>query len=978
MICAACGQENPDGFKFCGSCGAPLIAAARESRKVVTVLFCDLTGSTALGDRTDPEALRATMRRYYDEMRTILERHGGTVEKFIGDAVMAVFGVPVAHEDDALRAVRAAWEMREAVPALGLTARIGVNTGEVVAGEGDALVTGDAVNVAARLEQAAEAGDVLIGAQTRQLVRDAVQVERIEVAARGKPEPVQAFRLLDVDLDAAAIARHLDTPLVGRRYELEQLRQAFDRAMRERRCHLFTMLGNAGVGKSRLVAEFLSGIDAQVLEGRCLDYGEGITYWPVISILKQLGSRADPTLQRVVEGGTLPNEVPWAVRSLLEEVAADRPLVVVFDDIQWGEETFLDLIDHIADMSRGAPILLLCCARPDLLDKQPGWGGGKLNATTVLLEPLSADECAQLISVHGGVAPEMRERILAAADGNPLFVEEMVALAHEDGDVRVPATVQALLQARIDQLGGAERAVIERGAVEGETFHRGAVAELARNGDVDPQLVGLVRKELIQPAASTLRGDQAFRFRHLLIRDAAYDALPKETRADLHERFADWLLVHGTELIELDEILGYHLEKAAHYRGELGRTNGELETRAGARLWAAGRRAAARGDSSGALNLLGRAAALLPEEHPDRLAARLDLLSLLIVADLPDERNRAIDELRESDDPPLRMYGELARVYVDLLVNPAGATETAERVSELALELFSASGDDRGLAAVWEVRAMAAWLQSRAKETLAAMDRYAEHAERGGVIEFPGRTEVSRFGPLVHGPFTIAEKRRRTAHLPEDAHALTILESEIAYQEGRYEDAIELTERMAQRLGELGVPVLLGPPKVARAEQLFEAGRLHESVEQWQDALALLDSLGMTSYASTALIQLGAAKHGLGELAEAERLAVEGEELGAAEDTVNFSRGRRLRALVAADRGDLEKAEALARDALEHAYRTDFPDEHGSSHEALGYVLAAADRTDEARTEYVRAAEAWEQFDWTAKAARVRALLEEL
>src|SRR6476646_5964633 len=382
MRCPSCGQENPEGFRFCGNCAAPLTEAParREVRKTVTVVFCDLTGSTALGDTTDPEALRATMRAYYEEMRTILERHGGTVEKFIGDAVMAVFGAPVAHEDDALRAVRAAWEMRTAVPALGLQGRIGVNTGEIVTGEGDTLVTGDAVNVAARLEQAAEPGQVLIGGETRRLVRDAIQVSPVEVTAKGKPEPVEAFRLDEVDLEAASIARRLDTPLVGRAFELEQLRGAFDRTVRERRCHLFTLLGAAGVGKSRLVAEFLRDVDADIVSGRCLDYGEGITFWPVVSVLKQLGARADETLARVVGGATLPNEIFAAVRLFLASLAADRPLIVVFEDIHWGEPTFLDLIDHLADLSRGAPLLILCVARPELLDKRTGWGGGQLNA----------------------------------------------------------------------------------------------------------------------------------------------------------------------------------------------------------------------------------------------------------------------------------------------------------------------------------------------------------------------------------------------------------------------------------------------------------------------------------------------------------------------------------------------------------------------------------------------------------------------
>jgi class 3 adenylate cyclase/tetratricopeptide (TPR) repeat protein len=979
-ICLVCGQDNPESFKFCGNCGAPreAPAPAREVRKVVTIVFCDLTGSTALGDRTDPETLRATMRGYYEQMRTILERHGGTVEKFVGDAVMAVFGVPVAHEDDALRAVRAAWEMRSAVPELGLQARIGVNTGQVVTGEGDTLVTGDAVNVAARLEQAAPPGAVLIGDETRRLVRDAVQLEPVEVAARGKPGPLAAFRLLDVDLEAAAIARRLETPLVGRRGELEQLRQAFDRSVRERRCHLITVLGPAGVGKSRFVAEFLGDLDAQILVGRCLDYGDGITYWPVISVLKQLGSRADETLTRVVEGGTLPNEVPWAVRSLLEEVAAERPLVVLFDDIQWGEETFLDLVDHVADMSRGAPILLLCVARPELLDKRPGWAGGKLNATTILLEPLDPEECSELIAIHGGVDDRLRERILEAAGGNPLFVEEMVAFAREGGGDTIPSTVHALLQARLDQLGGAERSVIERGAVEGQVFHRSAVLELTRTPDVEPQLVGLVRKELIHPVAAVLRGDHAYQFRHLLIRDAAYDALPKEIRADLHERFALWLDAHGQDLIEIDEVIGYHLEQAAGYRRELGRPSAAADVDAGERLLTAGRRAAERGDIPAALNLLGRAGALLPVDHPAHTTAQLDRLALLTFSDRADVRDAAIAELLEADDPLLRMHGTLARLNVGLLVNAEGMVAEVESTTDRAIELFAAAGDERGLAAVWDVRAMAAWLQSRARETIAAIDRFTEHAARSDLPLFPGRTDVLRFGPLVHGPFTIAQIRERMDRLGANAHARDILESHIAFVEGRYDDALAITGRVTARVSELGVRVLLGPPKTARAEILQEQGRLDESVEEWREVTELLGSTGHTSFLSTALIGFGATLYLLGDLDEAERLAIEGEEMGATDDVVNFSRGRRLRALIAADRGELAQAEELARSAIDYAYRTDFPEERAGTHDALGYVLRAAGRTDEARTEYECALAEWKLYGWTRRAELVQELLVEL
>src|SRR6187200_116346 len=394
------------------SCAAPLGAAepARAQRKVVTVLFCDLVGSTALGESTDPEALRARMRRYFEDLRVILERHGGSVEKFAGDAVMAVFGIPTAHEDDALRAVRAASEMQHAIAGHGLEARIGINTGEVVVGgEGETLVTGDAVNGAARFEQAAASGEILIGAETRLLVRDAVRVEPVEpLALKGKSQPVEAFRLLEVVSDAAPLARHLETPLVGRERERRRLWRDYEDAVADSTCRLFTLLGPAGIGKSRLVADFLErvGDSADILRGRCLSYGEGITYWPLVEILTALG--VDPKF--VI--GSSPPETQLAFRRLLEARAVERPQVVVIDDLQWAEPVFVDLVEHVADYSRDAPIFLLCVARTELLDIRPDWGGGKVNATSLLLEPLGADECAELMErLDAPLDSELRERI---------------------------------------------------------------------------------------------------------------------------------------------------------------------------------------------------------------------------------------------------------------------------------------------------------------------------------------------------------------------------------------------------------------------------------------------------------------------------------------------------------------------------------------------------------------------------------------
>src|SRR4051794_9967233 len=403
-VCGSCGQDAPDGFRFCGACGAELAAGAQQKaqiRKTVTVVFTDISGSTALGERLDPEALRRTMAEYFAEIRRIVERHGGTVEKFIGDAAMAIFGVPVSEEDDALRAVRAVTEIRGRLAELGearslaLSFRTGVNTGQVVTGEGETLATGDAVNVAARLEQAAAPGEILIGADTLALVRDAVTVEAVEpLELKGKRDKVAAYKLIAVEPGAAAIARHLDAPLVGRTRELTRLLGDFEDVVSEQSCHLFTMLGPAGGGKSRLGGEFLArvGERADVVTSRCLHYGDDISYWPLVEILVHLGVEPESVI-----GGS-PAETQLAFRRLLESRAAEKPQVVLFDDIQWAEPVFLDLIEHVADWSRGAPILLLCVARRELLDVREGWGGGKVNATTILLESLSAQDCEQLLA----------------------------------------------------------------------------------------------------------------------------------------------------------------------------------------------------------------------------------------------------------------------------------------------------------------------------------------------------------------------------------------------------------------------------------------------------------------------------------------------------------------------------------------------------------------------------------------------------
>jgi class 3 adenylate cyclase len=594
-----------------------------EHRRVVTVLFCDVVGSTALGESTDPEALRALLARYFERMKGIVERHGGTVEKFIGDAVMAVFGVPVVH-DDAQRASRAAVEMCDAFPELGVEGRIGVATGWVVAGTKERLATGDVVNVAARLQQAAQPGEALIGNKTLALVGSVVDIEAVEpLVLKGKAEPVPAYRLLGV----REPERRPESRFIGRRRELAAIRDAWARAVAERHCDLVTVVGEAGVGKSRLVAEALASVDARVVQGRCLPYGEGITYWPVVEIVNQLGASPTDDAATAAIGSLLgetdvassAEEIAWAFRKLLEEQA---PLIVVLDDLQWGQRTFLDLLEHVTLLSTGAPILLLAIARPELTERRADW------PVTLRLEPLGAGEVEELIPER--ISGDLRARIAQTAGGNPLFVEEMVAMASEaEGEVTVPPTLQALLAARLDQLEPGERSVLERGAVEGEVFHRGALQALAEGTQVTPRLAALVRKGLIRPQKPQLAGEDGFRFRHLLIRDAAYAGLSKAARVDMHRRYAGWLEHCGADLVEVEEILGYHLEQAWRYRGELGVADDvELTQAAERHLAASGRRALWRHDIGAAVNLLSRAAALVPSGEID-VSLELDIVMAL-------------------------------------------------------------------------------------------------------------------------------------------------------------------------------------------------------------------------------------------------------------------------------------------------------------------------------------------------------------
>jgi class 3 adenylate cyclase len=950
LVCAACGLENPEGARFCNGCAAALVVATpnREVRKTVSVLFCDIAGSTALGESTDPEALRALLAVYFERMKGIVERHGGSVEKFIGDAVMAVFGVPVVHEDDALRACRAAIEMRDALPELGIDGRIGVNTGTVVAGTEERLVTGDAVNVAARLEQTAQPGEVLIGAPTLELVRAAVVVEPVEpLQLKGKAEPVLAYRLNTV---TGGLTRRFTTPMVGRDRELRSLRDALARAVHDRSCQLFTVLGSAGVGKSRLAAEFLDGVDARIVRGHCLSYGEGITYWPVVGALKQLGALpqddAVAAPLRSLLGETThaasAEEIAWGFRKTLELTAQKRPLVCVFDDIQWAEPTFLALVESLAELSHDAPVLLLCMARPELLELRPSWGGGMWNATTVLLEPLDAAETGQLLASLGDVEAGLAGRIAAAADGNPFFVEEMLALvrASPDGRVEVPPTIQALLTTRLDQLDDAERAVLERGSVEGQIFHRGAVESMADGESQGERLAALVRKQLVRPDRPQVPREDAYRFRHLLIRDAAYDALPKSVRADLHRRFAVWLARHGGDLVELEEILGYHLEQAAQHLADLGRPDQALAGEAAARLAAAGRRARARGDRRAAQSLLGRAVELDDSRDVHLL---VDLARSL--DDLP-AGVRILEDAAVAADAEGDLAGAaLARAVAAEKLGWAskGSVDEQERLAQAALPLLEAAGDHQGLAALWLSLANGVY---NIRCQYAEMEHAAEQGRRHALLAgLPPSIQVPLSIALVFGTRPADEALQRLDEFAEGEPSpnLDLARAILLAMSGEFEAALALAEPAEKHERELGVPTT---PELAEIEAL--AGNHEAAAVRMGVYCDWLAERGLTAPLSTYAAWRGRRLCELGRYDEAERLARESRELGDEDDPITQAYWRQVAALVHASRGEHAEAERLAREAVARTEMTDSPKAQGDALCDLGDVLEAAGRLDEA------------------------------
>lgn len=976
----------------------------------MTILFCDLVHSTGLAEGVDPEAYRRVQSRYFEEMSAVIERHGGTVEKFIGDDVMAVFGVPTVHEDDPLRAVKAAAEMQLRVEVLNdelaawgirLQVRIGVNTGEVVAGDpspGQRFVSGEAVIVAKRLQQAASPGEILIGKATYPLVAHAVKAGPLErISVKGKQEDVGRRRVDEVDHAAPSLARRLDVPIVGREDEFRLLQRAFQQAVEEGKCRLFTVLGPAGIGKSRLARELATSLSgrATTAVGRCLPYGEGITFWPLTEILgavgnedelgEALGDERDVVLP-LLRGATGVSETAgsseetfWAVRRALEALARRRPLVVCFEDLHWAEPTLLDLVEYVVGWSHDAPILVLCLARPELVERRPTLIAPQPNAEALALEPLSERETEALLGhLETELPAAERERIGAAAEGNPLFVEQMAAMAAErNGEgFAIPPSIHALLVERLDRLSADERAVVERASVIGRDFSLPAVAALStleQRASLSRHLLALVRKGFVRPDPGRPEPEDRFSFNHVLIRDTAYEAMPKELRAELHERLADWIEA-GTAR-EPDELVGYHLEQAYRARVEIGPRDEHarsLAERAGTLLGSAGRRALGRDDIPAAITLLQRAERLLEATQEERSAVLIELGLALRAGGRLEEADRMFAQANNAE-------AALERSSLRLFMDPSVAVDELLQAAHEAMDVFEAGGDDLGLARALIHVAEARWLLCRCAEMEDVLEQALVHAERAGA-----RREISSILGLMApaalvGPRPVDDAIRRCVEVrdraPEgvvvEAHANVVL-AVLEAMRGRTEEARRLCAETVKTLEDAGLTTLLAllrmyPGMVELLARDYEAAE--RELRLGYDELAVV---GHQAYLSTTAAFLARPLYELGRYDDAMKLTLASEEAASRDDIASQVIWRGTRAKVLARREDAKAAERLAREAVDLARDTDLVNTTADALADLAETMRLLARDEDAARALEEAVQLYEAKGNLASAAAVR------
>ncbi|MEN3341001.1 MAG: hypothetical protein V7644_405 [Actinomycetota bacterium] len=925
-------------------------------RKLATVLFVDLVSSTSLVADSDPEVVRRRVTRFFDQVAHCIVTHGGLVEKFAGDAVMAAFGVPLAHEDDAERAVRAAVATLEKVTELGLEARVGIESGEVVADDSDStFATGEPVHLAARLQQAAQPGEILLGPVAARLVRERVELEPAgALDLRGWRVPVEAQRVVCV-ADLGAPVRGLAAPLVGRESELELLENSFARVARDRRASLFTIYGEPGVGKSRLAHEFVAGLEgATVLSGRCLPYGEGVTYWPLAEMVKaSAGITDDDTLEaaqgklraccedeavadllglavgvlEAVEGERSQQEIAWAAGAWADQLAQAQPLVLLFEDVHWGEEPLLALIEHLAAWVKDAPLLLLCLARRELLDVRPTWGGGRARATAIELEPLPAEESAQLVEALTAdlELPVDTEAVLAKTEGNPLFLEETIRMLAERpraGAERIPDTLQALIAARIDRLPATQRALLQRAAVMGRIFMAGAAAQLSPTDDDVGQALDelLLRDFLVREPRATISGEEAYKFKHVLIREVAYAGLSKTARADLHSLFADWLDERAGD--ELLEIRAFHLDQSARLHAELdGAAPPELRERAAEALTHAGRRALSREAFRTARKLLLRAVELAPTLERRYLAARAawrhaDMTAVMV------EMGEVVSAAREVGER--RLQGRALAALADAVLHQRADALEAQRLVNEALEVLADEPPAIRFEPLWIASQIASWLgdvegfEGWARLALEAA-RAAERKDLEAIVtqdlalSYLLRLELDQAEPLVE---RVDELAAGSGSVFSRANALAVrgwLEfrrPRLSEAEAAFAAARELYGEIGNTAREATMAMMVGRCLAAQDDAEAAEKVLHDSVR-------MLKGLGDRAQLCEAQRSLAQVLVTLGRLEEAERLALEARETVGPEDRMSGSTTKVALAQVRAAQGRDHEADALFHEAID-------------------------------------------------------------
>jgi DNA-binding SARP family transcriptional activator len=921
-------------------------ARAPALRKTVTVLAAALDGVAGL----DPEPLRERVERFLAAVRSSAARHGGTLDRFLGSEATAVFGVPALHEDDALRAARAAIELREALRADNLPVRVGIATGEALVGEGEMPVVGDVVDVAVALREACARDEILVGPATRELLGGAATTGGTR---RATTRGVEASLLESVS-GARAVTAFPRTPFVGRERELAAIRDALAQATAERRCATVTVLGEAGIGKTRLASELAPTlVRGRVLTGRCAPYAEGATYAPVLELVEQAagGLTVDAVSSLLpddadrgraaehladLEGGaaTVPRgEAFWSVRTLLEALAEEEPVIAVLDDLHWAEPALLDLVEYLAERVE-APVVLLCLARPELLDDRAGWGGATSQVSIVHVDPLTPEESHELLGALDAeqLTRRARNRLVERAEGNALHLQQLHALVVEEGVEAlesVPPSIEAVLASRIDRLGADARSTLQRAAVAGREFTRGIVVALAEPGaPVDASLLELTRRSLVHPERSP-GPDDAYRFHHILLRDVAYSSMPKAKRAELHERAAAWLDRDGPGP---DLLVGYHLEQAHACRVGLGHdpaTLDELAASAADRLFATAMDAARGGDVA-ALGLFARTAAIAPD-HRRRTLALVELAPWLqTVGDVTRKREvlaEALKLARALGDPALE-----ARARIEIGWDEAGVrTErTMESFGQLARELIptlEGAGDARGLmratrflASVHLYHEQLAQMEQAAMVTAAA-------ARQAGWPDDVANVLVAT--ALVHGPARAPEALGRVMALRDGMAssgrraAVSSLLSILHAMVGDTRAARELATSAREVINSLGDDLELiaswFPNRLFVHLLEGETGEALELIAEWTEAL---EQSGNDAYLSTALVE-----HALLiveiDAAAATQLHEQATRLASPDDRLVQALLRAVAARIRALHGRDDEALRLSQDAIDVLSTTD-------------------------------------------------------